>query len=86
MVIIKVMLILTNSDFKESKKSTIFKLNKEPNIAISRLFELRQKTNNIYSVDISSITDLINNDLFVPSIKLYYDLFKKLLYKCYMKI
>ena len=47
---------------EESKKSTIFKLNKEPNIAISRLFELRQKTNNIYSVDISSITDLINND------------------------
>ena len=45
---------------ENSKKSTIFKLNKDPNIAIFRLFELRQKNNNIYSDDISSITDFIN--------------------------
>lgn len=37
-------------------------------------------------VTLEELEDLINNDLFVPSIKLYYDLFKKLLYKCYMKI
>lgn len=37
-------------------------------------------------VTLEELETMINEDLFVPSIKLYYELFKKLLYKCYMNV
>ena len=54
------------------------------NAKIEDLDTSTREVSEVKGVNLQELEELMNNDEFVPSLKLYYPLFKKLLEKCYI--
>lgn len=52
-------------------------------IDISNLVISKREVSEVKWVSVEELEELMKNNQFVPSLNLYYEMFKKLLYKCY---